>query len=146
MGGILIDFTVPGQPYGKGRPRAGKTRAGKVVLYTPEKTVSYEYLVAIVAQQAMKGRPLLTGPVDVFMSISLEIPASWSKLKQQRALAGQIRPTTKPDIDNVEKAIYDAVNGIVWKDDVQVVDVAKRKQYSLTPGVVVQIKATDGVL
>jgi Holliday junction resolvase RusA-like endonuclease len=134
----MITFTIPGQPVGKGRARVGKV-GGFSRLYTPEKTVSYESLVGYSAAQAMAGQPLLEGAVSVRLRIEVQIPASWSKVKQQRALAGSEHPTTKPDIDNVEKAVFDGMNGVVWKDDVQVVDVAKSKRYGLTPGVTVEV-------
>ena len=70
----------------------------------------------------------------------MSVPASWSKRKQAMALAGTVYPTSKPDIDNVEKILFDGLNGIVWKDDVQVVDVVKRKRYGATPGVQMTIR------
>lgn len=134
-----ITFSVPGQPYGKGRPRIGRV-AGHARMFTPEKTVNYENLVKFAAQRSMAGAPLIEGAVYVTLSILCQIPASWSKVKQAAALAGTVYPTTKPDIDNVEKAIFDAINGVVWKDDVQVVDVVKVKRYGATPGVDVRIE------
>ncbi|MGI4776932.1 MAG: RusA family crossover junction endodeoxyribonuclease [Janthinobacterium lividum] len=134
-----VVFTVPGQPYGKGRPRVGSVR-GRARMFTPEKTVSYENLVTVYAQQAMAGRALIESAVDVSLHIVCQIPASWSKKKQAQAEAGTVYPTTKPDIDNVEKIVFDAINGVVWKDDVQVVDVAKTKRYGLVPGVSVRIE------
>lgn len=139
-----IEFHVPGKPEGKGRPRAGKSFGGHARLYTPQKTVAYEGLIALAGQQAMAGRTLLTGPVFVHMEIILPVPSSWSNKRKALALAGQIHPTTKPDIDNVEKAIFDGINGIVWKDDVQVVEVLKRKAYGEVPGVLVRISPADG--
>lgn len=134
-----ITFTVPGQPYGKGRPRVGSVH-GRARMFTPEKTVNYENLVAVCAQEAMAGAALIEGAVYVTLSIQCQIPASWSKKKQELAAAGKVYPTTKPDIDNVEKIIYDAINGVVWKDDVQVVDVRKVKRYGPVPGVSVRIE------
>lgn len=132
-----VIFTVPGQPIGKGRPKVS-SRGGKFAkLYTPEKTVNYEGLVAHEAQAAMNGRTLLTGPVAVEMDIRLQIPVSWSNKRQAMAVSGEVAPTKKPDIDNVEKAIFDGMNGVVWVDDVQVVQVTKRKRYAEVPGVVV---------
>lgn len=135
----MLKFTVPGAPIGKGRPRV-TTRGGKfATMYTPEKTVNYEGLVAHSAKVAMAGMPLMDGPASVRLDIVCQVPASWSQKKRAQALAGQVYPTTKPDIDNVEKAIFDGLNGVVWRDDVQVVDVAKRKRYGDTPGVSVTI-------
>lgn len=138
-----VEFHVPGQPEGKGRPRAGKSFGGHARLYTPQKTVAYEGMVALAAQQVMAGRSLIEGPVFVHMEINLQVPASWSRKKQEAALAGRVLPTKKPDIDNVEKAIFDAINGVVWKDDVQVVEVVKRKQYAGVPGVLVRIELLE---
>jgi Holliday junction resolvase RusA-like endonuclease len=128
----LIHFSVPGQPIGKGRPRVGKVGA-HVRMFTPQKTVSYENLVKHAAFEAMAGAPLLEGPVRVIVHMACQIPASWSAKKQGSALSHVIRPTTKPDIDNVIKAIFDAINGVVWKDDVQVCDASIRKFYSESP-------------
>jgi Holliday junction resolvase RusA-like endonuclease len=130
----MIAFTVPGNPVGKGRPRVSR-RGGFARMYTPEKTASYESLVALAGSQAMEGRPVLESACSVTLDIRVPIPASWSKKKQAAALAGELQPTTKPDIDNVEKAIFDGLNGVVWKDDVQVVAVTKCKRYSDAPGV-----------
>jgi len=135
----MLKFTVPGAPVGKGRPRV-TTRGGKFAsMYTPEKTVNYEGLVAHSGKVAMAGMPLIDGPASVHLDIVCQVPASWSQKKRNQALAGTVYPTTKPDIDNVEKAIFDGLNGVVWRDDVQVVEVRKRKRYGDTPGVLVTI-------
>jgi len=139
---VILHFHVPGQPVGKGRPRIGKVGA-HARMFTPEKTVNYEGLVALAAQQAMAGAALLEGACEVKLRIDCQIPASWSQKKQRAAAAGEIRPTTKPDADNVIKAIFDAMNGVVWKDDVQAVELAVSKRYSMVPGVAVRVELLD---
>lgn len=134
-----IEFTVPGQPQGKGRPRVGKI-GQHARLFTPAKTVAYEGLVAHAAQVAMAGRDMLLGAVTVRMAIACQVPESWSGKKQRAAIAGEIFPTTKPDVDNTVKAIFDGCNGVAWKDDVQVVDLVLTKRYSATPRVWVFIE------
>jgi Holliday junction resolvase RusA-like endonuclease len=142
---MIVTFVVPGQPQGKGRARVGRI-AGHARMFTPEKTLAYEGLVAHQASIAMGRFPLFEGPCSVSMDIVCQIPASWSVKKQTQAIVGAIRPITKPDVDNVEKAIFDGCNGVVWKDDVQVVDVRKSKRYGETPGVTVVIAyATPGI-
>lgn len=136
----MISFVVPGQPKGKGRPRIGKV-GQHARMFTPTKTVNYESLIAYSAQQAMHQRALFDGPVSVVMRIDCAIPASWSDKKRLAALAGEVYPTTKPDADNVVKAVFDGLNGVAWRDDVQVVDLVVFKRYSGTPCVRVQIKA-----
>lgn len=142
--GRVIRFTVPGAPVGKGRPKVASRGGRFAQLYTPEKTANYEGLVAHAGQVAMNGRDLIAGAVSVQLDIRLPVPASWSKRKQNAALDGQLLPTKKPDIDNVEKAIFDGLNGVVWNDDVQVVDVTKRKRYSAVPGVGVVVREVTG--
>ena len=53
-----------------------------------------------------------------------------------------IRPTRKPDFDNIGKIICDALNGIAYRDDAQIVDALVRKFYSDTPRVIVEISDT----
>lgn len=133
-----LRFTVPGEPQGKGRPRVGRV-AGQARMFTPAKTVAYEGLIAMAAQQVMRGRPLIEGPVMLEVAMYHPIRASWSKKKQAAALANQMLPTLKCDADNCLKAICDALNGVAWKDDVQVVDLHLRKRFAETPRVEVII-------
>lgn len=135
----FLTFTIPGPPIGKQRPIAGRSFAGHTTLRTPAKTINYEALVAHAAHQAMAGRTPLLEACTVTLDICVAVPASWSKKKIAAALAGQVHPTTKPDIDNVEKAVFDGLNGVIWRDDVQVVAVTKRKRYGATPGVTVEV-------
>lgn len=141
----MIAFTIPGQPQGKGRPRIGRVGL-HARLFTPAKTVSYEGLVAHSASMAMAGRPMLDVAVAVRLWIDCQIPASWSHKKQRQALAGELYPATKPDIDNVVKAVFDGLNGTLWRDDVLVVDCRVRKRYAATPGVRVEVLAIDQAL
>ena len=133
-----VSFVVPGEAVGKGRPRVS-TIGGHARMFTPQKTANYETLIAMAAQQAMAGRELIGGPVLVEMKILVSVAASWSKKKTAEALAGDVMPTKKPDADNVLKAICDGINGIVFKDDVQVVNVSLSKRFSETPEVSVRV-------
>lgn len=138
-----VTFLVPGEPIGKGRPKIGRV-GGHARMFTPTKTANYESLIAIFAHEAMQGRDLLTGPVLMELRIVVPIAASWSKKKTAEALAGEVMPTKKPDADNVLKAICDGINGIVFKDDVQVVNVSMSKRFGETPGVTVRVVPLAG--
>lgn len=82
----------------------------------------------------MEGREQLQGAIGVSIRAFMPMPQAMakSKAKSAAALAGTIRPLTKPDVDNFAKVI-DALNGIVWRDDNQVVDLAVSKFYSDRP-------------
>ena len=134
-----IEFFVPGTPVGKGRPRAARRGAG-VVMFTPGKTADYEALVAATAAAALAGdaaaaHRLLDGPLEAVLEMRFPVPASWSKAKRARALAGAEWHTSRPDADNVAKAILDACNGVVFRDDSQVVMLIATKAFSEEPGV-----------
>ena len=133
-----LRFTVPGEPQGKGRARVG-TIAGKARMFTPAKTVAYEGLIAMAAQQEMAGASQFTGPVMIEVLMFHAIRPSWSKKKQAQARAGDMYPVMKCDADNCLKAVCDALNGVAWKDDTQVTDVRMRKRFSDTPRVEVII-------
>lgn len=135
-----IAFVIPGTPVGKGRPKFAR-RGNFTVAHTPEKTASYENLVKVKAEEAMGGRPVIEGAVSVGVRIFVTPPASWSLKKQRAALAGEIFPTSKPDVDNVVKGIFDACNEIVWRDDKQACDVVITKRYDLTPRAIVEVRA-----
>lgn len=135
-----IAFHVPGEPQGKGRGRIVKI-GGFSRMATPQKTVTYEGLVAHAAALAMAGHPPLAEACVIELDVICTVAASWSGKKRAQALAGEIRPTKKPDADNVLKAVCDGMNGVVWNDDVQAVDVVLRKRYGLTPGVSVRVAA-----
>lgn len=137
-----VAFTVPGEPQGKGRPRIGKVGA-HARMFTPAKTVAYEGLVAHAAQQAMAGAAPFLSACRIELDVLCSVPPSWSQKKQREALEGSTRPAKKPDADNVLKAVCDGINGVVWKDDAQAVDVHVRKFYAATPGVRVRVASLD---
>ncbi len=137
-----VEFSVPGEPQGKGRAKIVKI-GGFSRMATPEKTVAYEGLVAMAAQQAMAGAPPLEGACEIQITAVCSVPASWSAKKRAQALAGVLRPTKKPDADNITKAVCDGINGVVWADDVQAVDQRIRKVYGQVPRLVVTVAGVD---
>ncbi|MGN0400002.1 MAG: RusA family crossover junction endodeoxyribonuclease [Blautia sp.] len=144
-----VIFEVLGEPTGKGRPRfsAMQNSSGKVYgkAYTPEKTVVYENLVRTEYEIQCNG---FRFPDDAMLDMRVMafygIPKSKSKKMKEKMRSGKIRPTKKPDMDNVIKAIADSLNNVAYKDDTQIVDCQVRKFYSDIPKVVVKIKEIGG--
>lgn len=73
------------------------------------------------AKIEMKGSPPFAGPVEIEAAFFYEIPKSWGRPKRNDAIGGTIKPVGKPDIDNLGKLVMDALKGIVFVDDAQVV-------------------------
>lgn len=139
----MIRFTVPGQPQGKGRAKAARRKAkggGEyVALITPEKTVAYEGLIAYAAQQAMNGDELIDRPVYLTVQAFFAFPKAMSGKK--KAARDVHWHTGRPDTDNIVKAVGDALNGVVWRDDTQVALVKASKQYDETPRLEITVEA-----
>jgi Holliday junction resolvase RusA-like endonuclease len=137
-----LSLIIPGAPVAKGRPRLS-TFGGHARAYTPAKTRRYEDLIRLEGGRAMEGRALLAGPLVVEVRAFLPIPKSLSKAKTAAAVAGELRPVTRPDCDNYAKMI-DGLNGIAWTDDSQVVSLLATKHYSDRPRL--ELEAREMVL
>lgn|GEM_PF-766589 len=137
-----VKFAVAGNPVAKGRPRASRTATG-VRMRTPKKTAAYERHVKAAAIVAMAGGKPFARPVRLQVSIVVPIPPSWSKARKERARAGEICATKKPDADNVLKAIKDAMNDVVYADDAQVVGINLSKAYGDDPRAEVAVSEID---
>ncbi len=135
----VLSFVVPGKPVGKGRPRFARI-GNSVKTYTPTATKSYEHAVTLLARAGLGRRGPLQGPLEVRIEALCPVPASWSRVKRRRAIDSGLRPTTKPDIDNLAKAVLDALNGTAFRDDAQVVDLACSKRYGAIPSVHVVVR------
>lgn len=135
---FVVNFTVDGQPHGKGRPRFRSF--GKFVqTYTDSKTRTYESLVKDAAKQAMGSSDPIEGPVRLDLVIRLPVPKSYPKKRSDACLNGSEWPTKKPDWDNVAKSVADAMKDIVFLDDTQIVIAKIVKRYSAEAGVDVQV-------
>jgi Holliday junction resolvase RusA-like endonuclease len=128
---MKVEFTLDAEPVAKARARAGA--GGR--FYTPKKTSDYESIVALQAKVAIFGLPKFDSACCLSLVFHMPIPKSWSQKKRAQAISGEIKHTSKPDLDNLIKAIKDGLNGIVWVDDAQVVRVVAEKKYSENPGV-----------
>ena len=130
----MIKLTIPGEPCAKQRPRLGKGYT-----YTPQKTVNYETLVREL-YILQNFRQQLEGELVMTVRAYFTVPKSASKKKAADMVAGRIRPTKRPDWDNVGKIISDALNGLAYHDDSQIVSATVEKWYSLEPRVEVELR------
>lgn len=130
-----LRFEVPGTPVPKARARSTKTG----IHFTPAKTRKYEQAVAHAAKCAMEGNQPWGGPIELFIGFGFPVPDSWPQWKKDAAIKGLIVPTGKPDVDNCIKSVKDALNGIIWLDDSQVVSVSAVKKYVVNAHAVIKV-------
>ena len=78
------------------------------------------------------------------LNLYFPIPKSTRKKDVPAMRTGEIRPTKRPDLDNILKAVSDALNGIAYKDDSQIVAAVIQKFYSDKPRAEVEIKKIGG--
>lgn len=123
-----IAFRIPGEPKGKGRPRASAgIRPGPdgkpvafVRMHTPDDTRKAEARVRDAFKKAHPSHSPWTGAVQINFTAVFETPKSFNRALREAAARGDLYAIKKPDKDNIEKLIVDALNGIAWADDSQV--------------------------
>ena len=131
-------FVIDGEPKGKGRPRFNRYTGHAV---TPRETANYEAVVRFEYASQCKGiRFSDDAMLDMRITSYYAVAKSDSRKKREAKLNGALRPTKKPDCDNVVKIIADSLNGVAYRDDTQIVDCQVRKFFSEKPRVVVRIK------
>ena len=131
---MTITFTIPGPPQGKERPRVVRDTSGRVHTYTPDKTADYERLARERYKRAGGVRLPDEAAVRLVVTAGFPVPKSASRKNRARMLAGELRPAKRPDFDNIGKIVADALNGVAWRDDAQVVEAKLVKIYVDGPG------------
>ncbi|MDB8554089.1 RusA family crossover junction endodeoxyribonuclease [Turicibacter sanguinis] len=134
-------FKIPGKVQAKQRPRLSKGR-----IYTPQPTVNYEnYVKWCYSDYANQyGLKPIQGAIKAEIEVFMPIAKSDSKKKKEAKLSGKIRPTVKPDNDNIAKSVLDALNGLAYVDDKQIVDLKVDKYYGVEPYVNVKLVELEG--
>lgn len=130
-----IKLSIPGQPVGKERPRFGKNNQ----IYTPQQTKDYEnrvktYALCINPELNALSSTAFSGGVAVFIKAFYPVPKSATKKERELITSGK-RPLVKPDLDNIGKIILDALNGVAYLDDKQVICLSIEKLYDDHPRV-----------
>ncbi len=110
----VLNFEIPIDPVPKARPRLG--RGGHV--FTPKKTKDFEKKVRAVIGNKYTIPPLI-GPVSMTLIF---------RMKQAKTNK-KTYPTQRPDLDNLAKAVTDAVNGMRYEDDCQIINLNLSKRW-----------------
>lgn len=160
-GPVLLCFEWEGKPQHKGRHRsrlvipkdawtflqvigAVITKANVKRLwiqhYADKDTEAHEKAIADYASLLMRRNEPTEKPLTMLVHAFRSIPESWSQRDKDRAMAGAVVPTSRPDGDNYLKLVQDALNGVVYKDDSQIVDSRVIKRYSDRPALRIEIR------
>jgi Holliday junction resolvase RusA-like endonuclease len=139
----LLQLVIPGEPCGKQRPRfvmaTGRT-------YTPGKTVNAETFIKELFAQAYPGFVPLKCALAVTVIAYMGIPVSAPKTQRVLMLSQKMWPTKKPDADNILKLVADALGGLAYVDDKQIVTAHFHKVYSDRPRLEINIVPKEDCL
>ncbi len=131
---VTQEIFFPIVPVSKGRPRF--TRTGHA--YTPKKTADFEKSIA--KHYTNEGGELFVGPIEVKIIFQMPIPKGYPKRVIRQIEEGTLKHTKKPDVDNLGKAVLDALNGVAFTDDSNITRLTLVKRYSQYPGITMTIK------
>lgn len=133
-----IVFEVPGKVQGKGRPRFSPDGHA----YTPASTRLYER--EILKAFRLAGGTKLSGPLHVDIEGVYGVQKSATKAERMRRLNGDELALKKPDLDNIEKIVYDALNGFAYEDDAWIVSTRTIKgRYEEQPRLIVRVREIE---
>ena len=135
---IVLAFTVKGPGVPKGRPRF--TRQGRA--YTPKATEDFEKWVRANARQTMM---IESGAVSIKIMFRFAPPASWSNKRRQAAIAARAPKITKPDLDNLAKAVTDAMNAVVYDDDNRIYSIEACKIYGPVDDIGIVVQTVESI-
>jgi Holliday junction resolvase RusA-like endonuclease len=133
----VIAFTVPGKPQPWRRARTnGKSH------FKDARTKANQNAWAWACRGAMGAALPIGGPVAVDVVARFAVPVRTNKANRAAMLAGQVMPICTPDADNIAKNL-DALNGVAFTDDAQIVRLTVVKRYAETAGVTVTIEPLE---
>ena len=136
----MLRFIVPGNPTAQGRQRFFR-RGNFIGNYQPKKSAGFKKLVAMCAQA--ENPEIVDCPVFMKIDFYFKRPKKYCRKKDNPLI---IPSGSRPDADNLAKAVMDALNGIVYMDDGQVWHLDVRKWYHEiggSPHTVVEVEASE---
>ena len=140
----MMQFFVLGVPAPKGSVRAWPIRrpGGKIKVAISSDNRQLKPWVKSVQEAAIAAgvHPILTGPVSVRVTFTLLRPkCHYQRDGSLRPAAHAALPACRPDVDKLARAVLDALTGLAWRDDGQVVELLVCKRYGDLPGALVEI-------
>lgn len=128
----MISFRVPGVPVQQGSMNAFVVNGRAVVTHkSPKALKDYRARVAVAAEIA--GARCTRGPVSVRVSFYMQRPKSHFGTGRNEGVLKDSAPrycTTTPDVDKLARSILDALTGVCFNDDSQVVELRAVRLYA----------------
>jgi Holliday junction resolvase RusA-like endonuclease len=140
---MIVRFVIPGPPVPWRTPKVvRRANSPHPIAVKDPRLRSYQNLAALAGAEAMAGRPPFAKdvPLELWLTVVLPAPASWSKKRRAMAIQGKLWPVVRPDLSNYLDAILDGCNSVVWSDDSQIVRFEVDKCYGLNIGVTVECR------
>lgn len=134
---MQIEFTVPGEPFGKQRPRHSRLSG---TTYTPRETKEHEALIRLEYRKQCGMKFPEGAQLRITVTAVMGIPKSTPKSRRSAMISGEIRPAKKPDWDNIGKLVCDALNGVAYDDDKCICEASVIKVYGEAPCVCVGLE------
>lgn len=134
---MRIEFDIKPQAQSRPRTRVVMRQDGRPypVIYEASNCAAYKKALKVLALRQWRN-PSLAGPIKIEIVFKMQLPFKFNRSQKEDALQGLIVPASKPDGDNMEKALLDAMNGLLWVDDKQIVSCKWNKVYSEKPGII----------
>lgn len=127
---MQIEFTVYGDPKGQPRPKAF-ARGGRAAVYDPGTAEGWKSLIAIACKEYLETTEPLEGPLQLDIDYYFKRPKAHFRANGDLKDSAPCWYSRKPDRDNLDKAVMDALTQLgIWKDDKQVVAGHTTKQYT----------------
>ena len=126
---MIINLTIPMAPKAQKRDRI--TARGGFARSYKDKGQRLEEDKLLTMIMALAPPKPLDGPISLEIKAYLPIPKSKPRIWQAKAASGELRPTTKPDCDNLAKQICDVMQKVFFQDDKQVVSLSVSKHYTV---------------
>lgn len=126
------------EPVAQARTKGRRVKGG-IRMYDPPKTAKFKRALHRLAVKQYQDEPL-EGQLEVNLIFFRAVQKSISKKERVLRLSGVHRPTVKPDVDNYIKSTFDALNGVLWADDNQIVKVAAEKRYAEQPRIEIEVR------
>ena len=127
-----IEFTVLGEPSAQMRHRT-VSKGNFHSTYDPSAAIKKNFLLTV---QNKAPKEPITSPIGLTVIFYMPRPKAHYCTGKKADMLKDTAPeyhTSRPDVDNFCKLIFDALNGIFWKDDCQICRLFSEKLYSESP-------------